>query len=405
MRVAQFILFVFCVASSTVFANLQYNMTPGVTPLSHTIYHLHMTIFWICVVIGIIVFSVMIYSILFHRKSKGAKAAHFHEHLSLEITWTLIPLVILIIMAIPATRALIQISDDSNPDITIKVTGFQWKWKYEYVDQGISFFSNNATPIQQIQNLAPKDANYLQTVDHPLVVPIHKKIRFLFTSNDVIHAWYVPDLGIQRDAIPGFINENWAQINRAGVYHGQCNKLCGINHAYMPIVINAVTEKEFSDWVTVQKGGTVPTPATTPTTTPQQPTATASNTSIKTATSATSVTAATTTAKPTFADVMKRGEQIYMTTCAVCHQPTGEGMPPTFPALKGDKIVTGPVDEHINRVLNGKAGTAMQAFRDQLTDEDIAAVITFERNSWGNKSDSVQANQVKIDRDKPPLPN
>lgn len=391
MSAAQFILFLTLLASHAVHAGWQLNLTPGVTPVSHDIYDLHMTIFWICVVIGIGVFGTMFYSMLYHRKSRGVKAAQFHEHLWVELTWSIMPLIILILMAIPATRVLVHMHDESQSELTVKITGFQWKWKYEYIDQGISFFSNTTTPMTQINNKIPKDENYLRSVDHPLVLPIHKKIRFLITSNDVIHSWWVPDFAIKNDAVPGFINEGWAKINRAGIYHGQCAELCGIGHGFMPIVVIAMTEKDFNNWVAVQKGEALPTPTAT------QPT-------IPAKTSTATTTAPSTATKKSLAELMQHGEQIYANTCAVCHQLTGEGMPPTFPALKGSKIATGPLDQHLNRVLNGKPGTAMQAFRDQLSDEDLAAVITYERNSWGNHTgDAVQPDQVKAAKAKPPM--
>jgi cytochrome c oxidase subunit 2 len=369
MRAAQFILFLLLTASGVVYADWRLNLTPGVTPISHDIYDLHMIIFWICVVIGIIVFGAIAYSILYHRKSLGNKPAQFHEHLWLELTWTFIPLLILIVMAIPATKVLSHMHDEAEPELTIKVTGYQWKWKYDYIDDGISFFSNTTTPFTQIHNQAPKDQNYLRSVDHPLVVPIHKKIRFLITSNDVIHSWWVPDFGVKNDAVPGFINESWARVNRAGIYHGQCAELCGIGHGFMPIVIIAMSEKDFSNWVAVQKGQVITT---------TQPSV---------------------AKKWTLPELMQRGETLYLNTCAACHQPNGMGMPPTFPALKGGKITTGPIAEHIDRVLNGKTGTAMQAFKTQFSDEDLAAIITYERNAWGNNTgDVIQPDQVKAAR-------
>jgi cytochrome c oxidase subunit 2 len=377
-------------ASSYAKAAWEINLPSGVTLVSHDIYHLHMTIFWICVAIAMIVFGVMFYSIIHHRKSKGAKAASFHEHLWLELTWTFIPFVILILMAVPATKVLIHMRDTSKADITIKITGYQWKWRYEYIDQGISFFSNLATPFTQIHNQAPKDANYLHTVDHPLVVPIHQKIRFLVTSNDVIHSWWVIDFGLKQDAVPGYINEAWTRIDKPGTYYGQCAELCGVNHSYMPIVVIAVPKKDFDAWVMQQKGIAPP-----PVTQPQL--STPPTISTKPATSTTTVAGK----KYTLADLMSHGEQIYLNTCAVCHQPSGEGMPPTFPALKGDKTTKGPVNTHISTVLNGRPGTSMQAFKDQLNDDDLAAVITYERNAFGNNTgDAVQPEQVKALRGK-----
>ncbi len=234
-------------------AALDLNMPNGVTPLSQDIYSLHMTIFWICVIIGIGVFGVMFYSIYHHRKSRGAVPAHFHESTKAEIAWTVIPMLILIFMAVPATRTLIAIEDTSKPDLTIKVTGYQWKWHYDYLNDGISFFSTLSTPAEQIQNLAPKDPDYLLEVDNPMVVPIGKKIRILITAADVIHSWWVPMLGVKRDAIPGFINASWAVIDKPGVYRGQCSELCGKDHGFMPIVVKAVTEEEYQQWVASKK--------------------------------------------------------------------------------------------------------------------------------------------------------
>jgi cytochrome c oxidase subunit 2 len=372
-RAAQFSLFL---ASCKAYAEDPFNLTEGVSPLSHDIYHLHMIIFWVCVAIGLVVFGVMIYSILFHRKSMGAKAAQFHEHLWLELTWTLIPILILVAIAIPATRVLIHMHDFSKPDLSIKVTGYQWRWRYEYLDLGINFFSNNATPLNEMQGKAPKGPYYLREVDHPLVVPIHKKIRFLITSNDVIHGWWVPDLGVKQDTIPGFINAAWTRINRPGIYRGQCSKLCGLNHAFMPIVVIAVTEKEFDAWVAQQKGIAVPAapaPAsekTAPEILPAKP-------------------AAETAKKLTLPELMKKGEPLYQGLCATCHKADGTGMPPVFPAMKNSKIVLGPVEKHIDIVLHGKPGTAMQAFKDQYSDEELAAIITYERNAFGNNTNTL----------------
>ncbi len=231
------------------------NLPYGVTPVSHEVYQLHMAIFYICVGIGILVFGVLFYSLFKHRKSKGAVAAHFHEHLGIEILWTVIPFVILVIMAVPATKVLINIHDTSRPDLNIKITGYQWRWKYDYLDQGISFFSNLSTPSNQIYGNAPRDKWFLLEVDYPLVVPIHEKVRILVTSNDVIHSWWVPDLGMKQDAIPGYINENWFMIDKPGTYRGQCAELCGANHSFMPIVVEAVSKKAFAQWVKKARHG------------------------------------------------------------------------------------------------------------------------------------------------------
>ncbi len=234
-------------------APMQLNMSPGVTPISHAIYDLHMAVIWICVAIAVVVFGVMIYSLIFHRKAAGYKAAKFHEHHWLEIVWAIIPFIILIIIAVPATKTLIKMNDDSNSTVTIKITGYQWKWNYEYLDQGIKFFSNLSTPQDQLSNTAPKNKWYLLEVDHPLVVPVGEKIRFLVTSNDVIHSWWVPAFGVKRDALPGFVNEAWAKIEKPGIYRGQCAELCGTNHGFMPIVVIAVTPAEFATWVKEQQ--------------------------------------------------------------------------------------------------------------------------------------------------------
>ncbi len=333
----------------------KYNMPVGVTPISREIYTLHMTILLIVCVIGVIVFGVLIYALIKHRKSQGAVAAKFHSSLGVELIWTIIPFIILIVMAFPATRVLMLMEDDSNADLNIKITGYQWKWKYDYLDENISFFSNLATTQDQIEGKAPKSTQYLLEVDKPIVVPINKKIRFLVTANDVIHSWWVPELGVKRDAIPGFIHEAWARIEKPGTYRGQCAELCGVGHGFMPIVVIAKSEEDYKKWVAEQKGIAL-----------KQTNPVEEN-------------------KPlSKAELMETGQKVYNATCTVCHQATGLGMPPAFPALKGGKITTGPVDAHISQILNGVKGTAMQAFRDQLSDKDIAAVITFQRNSWGN---------------------
>lgn len=337
------------------------NMPVGVTPISHEIYNLHMTIFWICTAIGVAVFGVMFYSLFAHRKSRGAVAAKFHGNLRIEIFWAVIPFIILVIMAVPSTAVLMRMEDNSKSDINIKVTGYQWKWQYEYLDEGINFFSSLSTPYKQTQNQEPKGKWYLLEVDNPVVVPIHKKIRFLVTANDVIHSWWVPDLGIKRDAIPGFIHEAWARIDKPGIYRGQCAELCGMNHAYMPIVIDARSEADYEKWVSEQQA-LIPKPKL-------------EQDAIRKAASN----------KPlTLTQLMTRGEEVYNSTCAMCHKVDGAGMPPAFPAMKGSKTATGALALHINTVMNGRPGTAMQPFAMQLNDEDLAAVITYERNAFGN---------------------
>lgn len=369
MRSVQSTLFALLVASSTACAETTLNLTQGVSPISRDVYELHMTILWICVVIGILVFGAMFYALYHHRKSKGAKAAQFHSHPWLEITWTIVPVLILMLMAIPATKVLFHMNDEAQSDITIKITGYQWKWHYEYMEDGVSFFSNLSTPADQLHNIAPKGPHYLREVDHPVVIPIHKKVRFLVTSNDVNHSWWVPAFAVKRDAIGGFINEAWTRVDKPGTYYGQCAELCGVNHAFMPIVVIATTEEGYKDWVAKQKGGA-------------------------------SQEEADTNREWTMKELMSHGEQVYARICAACHQPTGLGSPPTFPALKGSKVATGPINEHVNTVFNGRSGTAMQAFKSQLSDVDLAAVVTYERNAWGNNTGtSVQPIQIKALRD------
>jgi cytochrome c oxidase subunit 2 len=271
-RIARVILLAlsFCMSQETL-AAYTVNMTRGVTSISKGIHSLHMTIFWICVVVGIIVFAVMFYAIIYHRKSKGAVAAHFHESTLVEILWALVPFAILIGMAIPATKMLLLMDDtQTDSEISIKITGYQWRWEYEYLGEGVRFISNTSTPQDQIQSRDVKGEHYLLEVDNPLIVPIGKKIRFLTTANDVIHSWWVPALGVKKDAIPGFINEAWATIEEAGTYRGQCAELCGANHGFMPIVIEAKTVEEYETWLASKKAANQPKPDPAATTTPSQ---------------------------------------------------------------------------------------------------------------------------------------
>lgn len=311
MRV-QFNLFGLFLASSLARADVTLNLTQGVTPLSHDIYSLHMLILWVCVGIGLLVFGVMLYSMIYHRKASGFKAVQFHESLKIELLWTIIPLLILILLAIPATQVLIQMNDTGKEDITIKITGHQWYWEYEYLNEKVHLFSHISPPISQLN---PKDPNYLRTVDHVVVVPIHKKIRFLMTSHDVIHSWWVPDLGVKRDALPGFINESWARIDRAGTYYGQCTELCGMDHAFMPIVVVAVSDQTFQQWVAQQTGQLPVQPAaalpTTPAVTPAKPAATPTAAPTATATAASKT--------YTMDELKQKGEQVFMSICAACH--------------------------------------------------------------------------------------
>jgi len=344
------------------------NMPRGVTPISQDAYDLHMMILWICVAIGVVVFGAMFISIIRHRKSKGATAAQFHESTTVEIIWTIIPFLILIGMAIPATRALIAMEDTSDADLSIKVTGYQWKWGYEYLDEGIKFFSTLSTPEEEIYNEQPKNEHYLLQVDNPVVVPANKKVRLLITASDVIHAWWVPKLGMKKDAIPGFVNEMWFKIEEPGTYRGQCAELCGKDHGFMPIVVIAKTEDDYAQWVADQKAGS-------------------------------QAAAAEALRSWTQEELVSKGEQVYAANCAACHQPNGEGIPGTFPAIKGSAIATGPIDQHVALVMNGKSGTAMQAFAPQLSDVDLAAVITYQRNAFGNDTgDTVKPSDIKASR-------
>jgi cytochrome c oxidase subunit 2 len=355
-------------AASPARADFALNMRQGVTPISREIYDLHMIILWICVAIGAVVFGAMFYSIIQHRRSKGVVAAKFHESTLVELIWTLVPSLILVAMAIPATRTLIAMEDTSDPDLTIQVTGYQWKWHYRYLDDEVSFFSLLATPREQIENRSPKGENYLLEVDEPLVLPTRKKIRFLLGSNDVIHSWWLPDLGWKRDAIPGFINESWTWIDEPGTYRGQCAELCGRDHGFMPIVVVAKPEDEYRQWVESRKV-------------------------------AQRSEQALAEQEWGLEQLVERGEDVYNKICVACHQPGGVGIPNVFPALKGGPVATGPVDAHIEIVMKGKQGTAMQAFADQLSDLDLAAVISYERNAFGNDSgDGVQPAQIKSAR-------
>lgn len=349
-------------------ADYTLNMTPGVTKVSREVYGLHMLSLWIVVAIGIAVFGVMFYSMFHHRKSRGAVAAQFHESALVEMIWTIVPFIILIGMAFPATKTMIKMYDTEESDMTIKVTGYQWKWRYEYLDEGIDFMSNldaKSNAARQLDSgIDPKSVkNYLLNVDNPLVIPIHTKIRFLLTAADVLHAWWVPDFGWKKDAIPGFVNEAWAEVEVPGTYRGQCAELCGKDHGFMPIVVIAKTKEEYRAWVEEQKG---------------------------------LAEAKTVDLNKTFEldELITLGETVYNANCSSCHQINGEGVPGTFPAMKGSPVATGEMETHINVVLKGK-GEMMPAFGDILDPVDLAAVITYERNAFGNdKGDSVQPSEI-----------
>lgn len=351
-------------------AELGLNMTRGVTETSRLVYDLHMQALWMVTIIGLLVFAVMIYSLVNHRKSKGAVPAKFHHSTKLEIIWTVIPIIILIAFAYPATRALIVLEETADADMTVKITGYQWKWHYEYLDEDLGFFSslakesNDARQLKSGTDVTAID-NYLLEVDNPVVIPVNKKVRFLTTSNDVIHSWWVPELGWKRDAIPGFINDNWTMVTEPGTYRGQCAELCGKDHGFMPIVLKAVPEDEYRVWVDEMK-------------------------------KAQAAAASGVDREWSMEELVERGQQVYSSTCVACHQSNGQGLPPAFPALTASPIATGPISEHIGVVLNGKPGTTMQAFGLQLNPVELAAVITFERNALGNKvGDMVQPAEIQ----------
>lgn len=353
-------------------ADYNLNLQTPNTALGETIYDLHTIITLICVVIFVLVFGFMFYSVYAHRKSVGHKAAQFHEHLGIEIAWTVVPTIILVVMAFPATKALIKLRDTSAPDMTIKVTGYQWKWGYDYIKgegEGISFFSSLSTPLAQIEGKEKKGPNYLLETDTHVVVPAGKKVRVLVTAADVIHAWWVPALTIKQDAIPGFIRDTWFKAEKPGIYRGQCAELCGKDHGFMPIVVEVKTAADYTKWVESQKANM------------KKPAAAAASD------------------KEWTADELKtHGEKIYAGNCVACHMPTGMGNPPTFPPLAGSKVATGDKAAALDRVLNGKAGTAMAPFK-HLSDADIAGVLTYVRNNWANKTgDAVTLADVKAAR-------
>ncbi|PLC48916.1 cytochrome c oxidase subunit II [Pollutimonas subterranea] len=334
----------------------QLNLHEGVTQIAQEIMWIHWMMLIICAVIFVGVFGVMFYSIFMHRKSRGAVPAKFHEHVGIEVAWTVIPFIIVIAMALPATRTVVAMKDTSSSDLTIKVTGYQWKWGYEYIDgpaQGVKFLSNLATPRDQIEGRAPRTDLYLMEVDNHVVVPVDKKVRIVLTANDVIHSWMIPDFGVKQDAMPGFLRDTWFRAEKIGTYRGQCAELCGKDHAFMPIVVDVVSQADYEAWAAEQKKAM----------------ASAADDPNK---------------EWTKEELVARGEQVYTANCVACHQATGKGLPGTFPALDGSQQVLGPMKDQILTVLNGHPGTAMAAFRDQLNDVEIAAVISYSRNSWGN---------------------
>lgn len=355
-------------AASANAAAMPLNMTKGVTEISQEVYNLHMTIFWICCVIGAVVFGIMFISILLHRKARGVQPAQFHESTKIEILWTAIPVVILIGMAIPATKTLIAMEDSSAADVTVQITGSQWKWHYKYLGSDLEYFSVLATPREQITNRFEKGENYLLEVDRPLVIPTGQKVRFLMTSDDVIHSWWVPAFAVKKDANPGFINEAWTRVDEPGIYRGQCAELCGKDHAYMPVVVVAKSPEDYEAWKLAEE------------------------TRIADAKAAEQELLAM---NMDMSELMANGERTYIAYCAACHQPNGAGLPGIFPALAGSDLILNDRTAHIDIILNGKAGTSMQAFGRQLSLKELASVVTYTRNTWGNDTgDAVQAADV-----------
>ncbi len=362
-------------------ADWELNMPRGVTGISGEVYDLHMLIFGVCVLIAVVVFGLMIVSIFKHRKSLGAEPAKFSHSTKVEIVWTVIPIIILVAMAIPAADTLVRMEDTRNSDLSVKVTGYQWKWHYEYIDEGISFFSNldaESNRARQVDSgIDPFTVeNYLLNVDNPLVVPVGAKVRLLLTSNDVIHSWWVPAFGGKKDAIPGFVNEFWFQAEEPGTYRGQCAELCGRDHGFMPVVVEVLPTAEYDSWLAENR------PADAGPETRMAAAAPAASSS-----GLVSEAAAATPQAPAWSmeTAMDQGENLYASACAACHQPGGQGLAAAgFPALDGSPVATGPVDQHIDIAVNGVPGTAMAAFGPQLSDEELAAIVTYQRNAWGN---------------------
>ncbi len=385
-------------ASTSALADYALNMPQGVTDISQEVYDLHMIVLWICVIIGVLVFGAMIASIILHRRSKHPVPATWHHHTGVEIVWTTIPFLILIGMAVPAARTLIKMEDFRASDVSIKVTGLQWKWKYDYlitdengVDRGFGFYSTldaESNAIRQTgSGLDPASKeNYLLDVDNRVVVPVGQKVRLLITSADVIHAWWVPAFAAKKDAVPGFVNEIWFRVNEPGVYRGQCAELCGRDHGFMPIVVEAMPQAQYDAWVAErqQKAGVAAVAATE-----------------GAAAAADSAPAAEAAPQEwTMETAMQLGEKVYNTNCSACHQQNGEGLAAAgFPGLKGSALITGDVVAHADVVINGRPGTAMAAFAGMLNDEEIAAVMTYERNAWGQDSgDLVKPSDIKAAR-------
>ena len=349
---------------------LEWNLQPAASTMAEEIHSLHEYVMILVTVIFVGVFGFMFYACYAHRKSKGHQAAQFHENTTVEIFWTVIPAIILVVFAWPVTRVVIGQKDTSAPELTIKATGIQWKWAYEYIKgegEGIGLLSTLTTPRDQIENRAPKSEHYLLEVDNELIVPVGKKVRILTTAADVVHAWWVPALGLKQDAVPGFIRDTWFKANKTGTFRGQCAELCGKEHGFMPIVVRVVSQEDYTKWVGEKKKALAA--------------------------------AADDPNKSWTPDELKsRGETVYAANCVACHQASGKGAPPAFPPLDGSKVVNGPKEGQIDVVLNGRPNTPMAAFGKQLSDTEIAAVITFTRSAWSNKAGQVQPAEVKARR-------
>jgi cytochrome c oxidase subunit 2 len=361
-------------------ADFSWNFPTPVTPIARDTLNIHNEFMIVITTLFVVVFAIMIYSMIRHRKSNGHAPAQFSGPTgTIQWFWALVPFAILlfidfVLMGIPAYHAVIEMEDtQTKADMVLKVTGMQWKWQYEYPDSGIKYISTTTTPPEQIANQEAKGEHYLLEVDNPVVLPVGKKVRILLTSTDVIHTWWVPQFGVKRDAVPGFLRETWVKIEQPGIYRGQCAELCGKNHGFMPVVVHALPEAEYLAWVETKKAEL----------------------------------AAAGDVNKTWSrdELIAKGKDVYEKQCAVCHQPNGQGLSPAFPPLAGSKIVNSPLlspegkllkDSHVDRVLNGKEGTAMQVFKDLLSDTELAAVITYERNSFGNTlGDSIQPAQIK----------
>ena len=342
------------------------NMREGVTQVSRDVFELHMLIFYICVAIGAVVFSVMFYSLFRYTKKRNPNPSTFHESTKLEVAWTVVPFLILIAMAVPASKTLTEIYDDEEGEINIQVVGYQWKWEYKYLEDDINFFSNLSTDQDEIYNLVPKGENYLLEVDEPLIIPVDTRVRFLITANDVIHSWWVPDFAIKQDAIPGFINTAWTRAEETGIYRGNCTELCGKNHGFMPVVVKVVEKDEYNDWVLAKKEEAIKL-------------------------------AELTEKEWSLAELSERGEGVYQKNCVACHQMNGEGLPPIFPALAGSDIVMFDKNRNVEILMEGVQGAAMQSFANQLSEVDMAAVITYTRQAWGNAENGDGAYVVPSD--------